>query len=134
MVAELVTEISKKNFCVLTAMFTKALARSEPNRPKFVELPFNRAAGYVATEEAVTSPFKPDLEWRRIVSGKRHEIDCSAKGQRTIFERIGAPKDFRVTERGDIKILENAFTIPLIVTVTSAVSAELFEVSAACAV
>src|SRR5205823_7413834 len=77
LVAKLVPEISKKDFCVLTAMLTKALARSEANRAKFIELPFNRAAAHVATKEAVTSPFKPDLEWRRIVSGKRHEIDCT---------------------------------------------------------
>ena len=95
-------------------MLTKALARSEANRAKFIELPFNRAAAHVATKEAVTSPFKPDLEWRRIVSGKRHEIDCPAKCQRAVFKRIGAPKDLCVTERGNIKILEDAFTILLV--------------------
>ena len=92
----------------------KALALSETNRTKFVELPFYRAAAHVATEEAVTSPFKPDLKWRRIVPGKRHEIDCPAKGQCAVFKCVGAPKDFRVTERGNIKILESCLAIPLV--------------------
>ena len=95
-------------------MISKTLARSEINRTKFIELPLHRAAAHVATEEAVTSAFKPDLEWRRIVSSKRHEIDCPAKGQRTIFKCIGAPKDFRVADCRHIKILESCLAIPLV--------------------
>ena len=95
-------------------MLTKALALSETNRTKFIELPLHRAAAHVATEEAITSPFKPDLKWRRIVPSKRHEIDCPAKGQRTVFKCIGAPKDFRVADRRNIKILESCLAIPLV--------------------
>ena len=93
-------------------MLSKALARSETNRAKFIELPLDRAAADVATEEAVTSPFKPGLKWRRIVSRKRHEIDCPAKCQRTVFKCSGAPKDFSMTERGNVKILESCLAIP----------------------
>src|SRR5262245_8112261 len=78
LVAEFVTGIPKKDFRVFTAMLTKALARSESNRTIFVELPLHRAAAHVATEEAVTSAFKPDLKWRTSVPGKRHEIDRPA--------------------------------------------------------
>jgi hypothetical protein len=95
-------------------MLPKALARSEPNRAKFIALPFNRAAGHVAAERSRNFPLRADLEWRRIVSGKRHEIDCSAKGQSTVIECIGAPKDLCMTERSDIKIPENAFAVPLV--------------------
>src|SRR6476660_6300648 len=55
--AELVTGIGKKDFCVLAAMLAKALARSETNRTKFIELPLDRAAAHVATKEAITSAF-----------------------------------------------------------------------------
>src|SRR5437773_1662747 len=95
-------------------MLTKAVARSETNRTKFIELPLQRTAAHVATEDAATSPFKPDLKWRRIVPSKRHEIDCPAKCQRTVFKCIGAPKDFRLAERGNIKILESCLAIPLV--------------------
>ena len=95
-------------------MLSKALARSETNRTKFIELPLDGAAAHVATEEAITPPFKPDLKWRRIVSGERHEIDCPAKCQRAVFKCIGAPKHFRVAERGNIKILESCLAIPLV--------------------
>src|SRR4029077_13456486 len=104
----------KKDFCVLTAMLAKPLARSETNRSKFIELSLHRAAAHVATEEAITSAFKPELKGRRIVPGKRHEIDRPAKRQGTIFKCIGASKDFRVAERGNIKILKNGFAIPLV--------------------
>jgi hypothetical protein len=65
---------------------------SESNHAKFIELPLHRAAAHVATEEAVTSPFKPDLEWRRILPSKRHEIDRPAKREGAILKCIGAPK------------------------------------------
>jgi hypothetical protein len=48
----------------------------------------------------------------RIVPRKRHEIDRPAKCQRAVFKCIGAPKDFRVAERGNIKILESYLAIP----------------------
>src|SRR4029077_330879 len=111
---KLVTEIGKKDFCVLAAVLSKALARSETNRTQFIELPLNRPAAHVTTEEAITAPFKPDLKWHRSVAGERHEIDCPAKCQRAVFECIGAPKDFRVADRGNVKILESSLAIPLV--------------------
>ena len=84
----------------------------KPIAPNSSNLSLDRAAAHVATEEAITSSFNPDLKLRRIVSGERHEIDCPAKCQRAVLKCIGAPKDFRVAERGNIKILENCLAIP----------------------
>src|SRR5262249_54351063 len=95
-------------------MLSKALARSGINATKFTDLPWESPAAHVATKEAIAPPFKPDLKWRRIVSGERHEIDCPAKCQRAVFKCIGAPKDFRVAERGNIKILESCLAIALV--------------------
>jgi hypothetical protein len=53
---KLVTEIGKKDFCVVAAMLSKALARSEANRAKFIKLPLDCAGAHVATEEAITPP------------------------------------------------------------------------------
>ena len=114
MVAEFVTDIGKKKLCVLPAMLTKALARSETDRTIFVELPLHRTAAHVATEESVAAAFKPDLKWRRSVSAKRYEIDRPAKCQRAVFRCICASKDFCLTEGGNVKVLKNAFTIPLV--------------------
>src|SRR5262249_52861214 len=113
-VVKLVAEIGKKDFCVLAAMLTKAFALSETNRAKFIKLPLDCAGAHVATEEAITPPFKPDLKWGRIVSGERHELARPAKCQPAVFKCIGAPKDFRVAERGNIKILESCLAIPLV--------------------
>src|SRR5262249_33606588 len=54
------------------------------------------------------------LKWRRCVPRKRHDVDRPAKREGAIFKCIGAAKDFRVTERGNIKILKNGFAISLV--------------------
>src|SRR5262249_20146442 len=112
--AKPITEIGKKDFCVLAAMLAKTVALSKTNRTELIERPFHCAAAHVAPKEAMPSPFKPDLEWSRIIPSKRHEIDCPTKCQRAVFKCIGTPKDFRVTECGNIKIFQNRFAISLV--------------------
>src|SRR5262249_41790576 len=96
------------------AMLTKAFAFSIIKRTKFIQLPLHRAATHVAAEKAITSACEPDLEWRRIVAGKWHEVDCPSKCQRPVFKCIGAPKDFGMTDCRNVHILENCLAIPLV--------------------
>src|SRR5262245_55087267 len=95
-------------------MIAKAFTLPETYRPKFIELSLHASAVHIASEKAITSSLKPDLEWRRIVPGKRNEVDCPAKGQPAVFKRIGATKDFGVADCRNIEVLESCLSISLI--------------------
>ncbi len=112
--AELVTKISKKDFCVFAAMLTKTVALSKANRTELIERALYCTAADFAPEVTVTSSFEPDLKWRRVVPRERYKIDCATKGQCTVSSCIRAAKNFCMTERGNIKIFQNGFAIPLV--------------------
>ena len=66
-------------------MLAKAVALSETNRTELIERTFYCAAAHFAVEVTVTSTFERSLKRRRIVPGERHEVDCTAKRECTVF-------------------------------------------------
>ena len=94
-------------------MVAKSVAHATSNRSKFIHWPLHCTAGHVAAKVTKTSSYDSTLKRCGIVTGERHKVDGAAKCERTVFERCCTAKNLRVTQRTNIEVFENAFTITL---------------------